>query len=177
MMQGDFTKLLLDIKSFFNLYVITFSSFWLLGLIKYLNKRYYNKDTPMKFLDMPIYSEYFSLIFGILFSVFIIVLYLKFHQLEMFENHISKNSIPFISWIASPLQTNISGLYIFVSLISLGIIYSLFLSIGHLFRPIPDECHLPPLFYRFIGAFDLIVFIVSSTLMYFLVKLLLNIRV
>jgi len=176
-MEEYLIKSIENIQSFFNLYVITFSSFGLLALIRYLNNKYYHDNTPLKFLDMPIYSEYFSLIFGILFFVFIVVLSFMFLQLDMIIKEIigaDKNfrlvkNIKLIHWIASPFSTK-STLFVFVLLISLGTLYSLVLGIGHLILRVPPKCRIPPNYYKWIGVVDLFVFCVSVTLMCLLLK-------
>ena len=133
---------------------------------------------------MPIHSEYFSLIFGILFLVFIVLIYLNFHQLHILVDKLyvenSTNEIiakiKFVAWIGSPFYMGKQGLYTFSSLIGLGLVYSLILGVSHLFLTIPKDCHITSKLFRFIGAFDVIVFCISATLIFYLLKYVMDIR-
>jgi len=168
-MEESVIKSLDSISNFFNLYVVTLSSYGLLGLIRLLNSKFYGEKSPIKFLDMNIYPEYFSLIFGILFFVFILVLHLMFLNLKTLIDQILLSSdgidliekLKYSGWFASPFSKGKSGPIIFASMISLGILYSIFLAIGHIIFPVPKNCKIPTIFYKLIGCFDLIVFSLS----------------
>ena len=70
-----------DIKVFINKSIITILSFHLIAIICYLNRQYFGDDTPLRFLDVTVHSEYTSFLSGILYFAFTLVMYSKFHQL------------------------------------------------------------------------------------------------
>ena len=171
-----------EIKKFFNKYVITFSSFLLVGLINDLNKKYYGETEVLNFLNMKIHPEYFSLILGVLIFVFIVVLYFKFSHLRQITDEIDKKNkemlknLKFIHWIASPFNTSKWGIVFFVSFIAIGVIYSIFLGFSHLFLPMPDWSKIPLLYYKAIGVFNTAVFFISAFLLRSMIKYIWGIR-
>jgi hypothetical protein len=67
-MEESLTKSVEAIGGFFHLYVITFATYGIIGIIRLLNNKYYGESSPIKFLDMNIYTEYFSLIYPMFFT-------------------------------------------------------------------------------------------------------------
>lgn len=181
-MENCLFKSLEYMRSFFNLYIITISSFAIMELIGYINNKYYNQDSKISFLNNTIYSDYFSLIYGILFLVFSFILFLMFLQLNTIisqipiEKDISTKlfeTLKYFPWISSPFHINFSGLIFFIFLISGGIIYTLSLSLSHLFKtpPVGKE-----FLFKGIGFFDLTVFIITLLLMVKIGKVVSEIR-
>ena len=168
-MEESLTKSLEAIGRFFHLYVITFATYGIIGVIRLLNNMYYKESTPLKFLDMNIYPEYFSLIYGILFFASIIVfhlMYLNFqgvitHAISTPEGMTNVKMIKYSSWVGSPFSKGKIGPIIFSSMIGLGMLYCLYLAVAHLFFPMPKNSQIPKCLYKMIGGFDLIVFAVS----------------
>lgn len=180
-MENCILKTFEHLRGFFNLYIITFSSFAVIELIRYINKEYYNKETPLNFLNNVIYTEYFSLIYGILFFAFILVIALMFYQLHSLALHISslknfdelKNIFRYFPWIASPFHKQIISLIIFVILTIAGIFYTLSLSMAHIFIKAPDGKEF---LFRLTGYFDFGVFIITLSLTIYVFLTILKIR-
>ncbi|MCF8146049.1 MAG: hypothetical protein K9N21_19255 [Deltaproteobacteria bacterium] len=168
-MEESLMKSLEAIGRFFHLYVITFATYGIIGVIRLLNNRYYKESSPLKFLDMNIYPEYFSLIFGILFFASIIVfhlMYLNFqsiiaHAISTPEGMTNVKMIKYGSWVGSPFSEGKIGPSIFSFMIGLGMLYCIYLTVAHLFFSMPENSKIPKWLYKMIGGFDLVVFAVS----------------
>lgn len=168
-MEESLMKSIEAIGGFFHLYVITFATYGIIGIIRFLNNKYYRESSPIKFLDMNIYPEYFSLIYGILFFASMVVIHLMFLNIQTLIAHSFSKSedvsvvkmLLYCSWIGSPFSIGKLGLTIFTSMISVGILYALYLAAGHLLFSMPKDCKIPEWLYRTIGGFDLMVFIMS----------------
>jgi hypothetical protein len=180
MEQQCLLKSLEYIRGFFNLYLITLATFGLKELINFLNRRYYDQkdNSEIDLLNRKIKKDYFSLIYGILFFAFFLIISFMFVQLEDLVRQTQscyKNILLYFPWIASPFHHNILSLILFISLIILGILYALGLGLSHLFREPPSNPKVKRLF-KNIGYANLMVFFISSVLMIKLIAIIIYIR-
>ncbi len=172
-----------EIKTFFNKCVITLSSFLFVGLIQTLNNKYHNAvPENMKFLELEIYPEYFSLMFGILVFVFIFVLYFKFMELREITEEIDMQDeavykkIRFVHWIASPFNKSKTGLYFFAIPLVILVVWLGKLGIAHLFFSMPGASEIELGLYKIIGIVDIIFFIISTYAVFSIGKQVLEMR-
>jgi hypothetical protein len=118
---------------------------------------------PIKFLNLEIYKEYFSLVYGILFGIFILILFLRMRCLKVITNRIKKENVElfrFFPWITSPFHKLTLGLILFFVSIGLGFIELGKVTRGHLFQKC-DNKFLIPWLYQAIGYVDAVVFILG----------------
>lgn len=86
-MEESLTKSVKAICGFFHLCIITFATYGLIGIIRLSDNKYYGESSPIKFLDMNIYPEYFSLIYGVLFFAAMVVFHLMFLNVQTLIAH------------------------------------------------------------------------------------------
>jgi hypothetical protein len=175
-MEDRLTQSIEDIKSFVNRSIITILSLYLVGIISFLNSKYFGDDTPIRFLDVRVYPEYISFLFGILYCAFALVMYFKFHQLSYLIDRAREDekddlfdTLKYYHWISSPFHRSKSGLLTFLTIICLMYLHLLWLCIAHLFFT-PARLSIPARLYRQIGIFDAIFFLVSMILVFFLLR-------
>ena len=122
-MKETILESLREIKKLVNLYLTTIGFLGLSYMILKLNTHQPGAQKPIEIFNLVIYPEYFSLIYGILFGVFIIALFIEIYllkrttiQIDSCENidDISLvNSIKFFPWVASPFHESKVGSIIF----------------------------------------------------------------
>jgi len=138
------------------------------------------KRKPIKIFNLEIYREYFSLVYGILFGVFILILFLKLYLLKIIldQKHLSNyDSIRFFPWVASPFHKSKIGLFIFIGVIIIGFSELGIVTYGHIWGSLPEEEIMSPWIYRrLIGGFDVFVLFVGFILCIFILKCILNIK-
>lgn len=173
-MEETILESLREIKKLVNLYITTIGFLGLTYMILELNTHQPGAQKPIEIFNLVIYPEYFSLIYGILFGVFIIVLFLKMYLLkntiirakscENADNINFVNTIKFFPSVVSPFHES-KVRFIFWCVILGGVGYLLLLAGGHIAG---DPSELPRMgtlwgmpIYNLIGYVDLLIFIVG----------------
>ena len=140
------------------------------------------KRKPIKIFNIDIYVEYFSLVYGILFSIFIVILFLRLRLLKNLicvkciqsrsnDDEINLyTSIKYFPWLCSPFHKSILGYIFFISVILLGFMELGFITYGHIFgSSIPNEAIMTTSMYRSIGHYDFFLFIFSIILFVYII--------
>ena len=187
-MKENIAKCLEQIRYIFNLYIVTLGFCLIYVVVKFVDK----EPHELKIFDIEVQSYYFSLVYGILFGLFVIVLYFKlrwFGTLIDFaftgnqattkssgddERQTLKTLIRFAPWHLSPFSSKYKNKLIspFQVPIALGVLWLLILAVSHLSANWGDKnltgivpFKIDLLIYKyFIGCVDLVVFVLSILL-------------
>ena len=187
-MKESITKCLEQIRSIFNLYIVTLGLCLIYAVINYVDK----EPHELKIFDIKVQPYYFSLVYGILFGLFVIVLYFQLRWFETLidytftgnqatakssgddERRALKTLIRFAPWHLSPFSSKYNNKLIspFQVPIALGVLWLLILAYGHLSANWGDKnltgivpIKIDLLKYKyFIGCVDLVVFVLSIIL-------------
>jgi len=129
-------ELLKEIKKLFNYYIYMVALRFLAWLIDSLKPE--PKGT-IEIFNLEIYPFYFSLVYGILFIVFIFLLFTRIRLLrktiakvDFGEDEEFSLQLKNFPWIASPIHELKVGYRIFRSIIAGGSLWLLWLSIAHI---------------------------------------------
>ena len=128
-MKSNILGALDGLKKLVNLYIATYALCFISTIngLKILNKE--RGDDPIEILGIKAYPHYYSLIFGIMFLAFIIVLAFRINLLkvtiEKYKQHFQKQTdselITLYPWIASPFHQSELGKVIFLLFIIFGL--------------------------------------------------------
>ncbi len=153
-----------EIQKTFNLYSLTLG-FLFLGIFMWLfNRQFGLEQSSIKLFDQVLYPEYASALIGLLFALFTIVLYSKYHFLQLklntyeHEDRAIKKSIAqellFYPWLASPLHISKRSTVLFWSMVLLGFLMVGWVSLYHLASSIETK---NPFIFRLIGWVDSVI--------------------
>jgi hypothetical protein len=159
------------VAQLFNLYAKTLGLVALGFVVQYMNHRFELKQDEIKIFNYVIYYQYFSLIYGILFALFIALLFfrLRLSMLALTGLYGKQTtdagklvaSVRHLPWVASPFQESIVGPCLFWSVLGLGFLFLCRLVYVHLFGPRPETAAVT---YVWIGGFDLMVLVAGLVL-------------
>jgi len=160
------------LKKTFNLYAMTLGVFGLGLVIRWLNKEFNLKQEEMKIFDFVVYPEYISAIIGLLFCLFVVVLFFQIRLVfsglkaarlgqSALETEIPE-SLQHFPWIACPLHESKLGPILFGLLLAVGCIILAVVSISH----INGEATSNPTAFKAIGYVDLAILIGGSILLW-----------
>lgn len=180
-MRDCIIEALKNIKKLVNLYLTTIGFMLLLYMINLLNPSTLGKIDSIKIFNLELYSAYFSLAYGILFGVFIVVLSLQIGVLKRTIIHIKSHekddfnslieSIKYYPWIVSPFHESKIGFLIFRSAIVVSFIFLGIIACSHMFGNIPQDANVIYEYkYRLIGYVDALIFIGGTVLATWLYK-------
>ena len=115
---------------------------------------------PIKFFTIEVYKEYFSLVYGLLFGIFIFILFLRMRFLKItvdqMQEEVNCDPYIFFPWLASPFHKLTTGFILFWIPITIGFTELSIVTGGHLFR---DSNYLMPWLFELIGIVDGVILI------------------
>jgi hypothetical protein len=172
--QDNVVGALDGLRKWFNLYVVTSA---LSALAMGLN---WDADT-VEFLGIEVEPEHFSLLYGVLFLVFIVVLCLRISlfniTIERTGQSLSEQGdsglVTLYPWIASPFHRSCHIGAIFWLLIGVGLLYVGWLAIWHYSAGLGTLCGTfgDDFYFRFtVGAVDNVAFLAGSALTFWMAK-------
>ena len=131
------------IRGLFNLYAAMLGMLAIGFVVKYMNSVFGFRQEPIKVFAYVIHEEYFSLVYGLLFAVFIVLLFLRLRLLKVALATCKAEGVdPFdelsvaarhFPWIASPLQRGAVGPSLFWFLLAVGFALLAEVTFSHLF--------------------------------------------
>lgn len=171
-MEKYLTSLLEDIKNFTTKSIIVVLSIHFFVVANWLNREYFNRNTPIIIFKVEVQSEYISLILGIVYCIMFINVCLKVNQLKwLICEHEKKGKecniyeiISYQIWTLSPFKKAKIGFAVFSSIIFLCCTNFLQITIGHLFF---SENHCIKRLYFYIGVINAILFCLSIVALLF----------
>ncbi len=130
------------LKKTFNLYAMTLGVLGLGRVIEWLNDVFSRKQIQMKIFDFVVHPEYVSAIIGLLWGLFLVVLFLQVRHVSSglkaawlgqstLKSEIIE-SLHHFPWIACPYHMSKLGLVLFWSLLGVGCMIVAIGSIGHI---------------------------------------------
>jgi len=150
------------IRGLFNLYTAMLGLLAIGFVVHWMNTEFGLKQEPLKIFSYVIHKEYFSLIYGLLFAVFVVLLYLRLRLLkDTFTVCKSGAAGPFdeirmvvrhFHWVASPFQRGSVGPFFFWSLLAAGFALLGKVTFSHLLGSLEQGSQCA---YVGIGIFDL----------------------
>lgn len=118
------------IRGLFNLYAAMLGMLAIRFVVQWMNSVFKFSQEPIKVFAYVIHEEYFSLVYGLLFAVFVVLLFLRLRLLkDAFTVCKAEGPDPFdelsvavrhFPWVASPLQKGAVGPSFFWSLLAAG---------------------------------------------------------
>lgn len=180
-MRNNILESLKGLKKIFNYYLALIGFLFLTwtSSLSLLNKQR-SPDSPINIFDIDVYAHYFSLVYGLVFMTFILVLFLGIRQLRTtIENHEEEFSkekdsklVNLFPWLTSPFHQSRLGPIGFALAISLGFIGLALVTVGHL-RGVnaPNQEIIELWVYQyFIGTVDAVSFVVCLVLILIAIK-------
>ena len=171
------------IRTWVNLYLTTSLLFLLAAITSWggiLNKQQDYK--PIEILGMEIHSHYFSFLYGVLFLIFISVLYFRLNLLKItferlgngFQKQNDSELVTLYPWIASPFHQSRRAAVTFWVFIGAGLLYLLWLASWHYaglgFDELPEDVIDLCIYRYFIGSVDIVAFLVGCVCTFFIAK-------
>lgn len=176
-MVDNVRQSLRNVERLLNLYVVTLGLLLLAMLIADLNRPASPVDGRQAFdiFGLTIYPEYLSLISGILFGIFIVVLFLQVRLLRgavLRASHGKRDEFVAVAdlvwnypWITSPFHALKTGTYLFWGIVFAGFCFIATIALSHILGiKQPDAEIMDEWIYRAIGYFDAVVIIISAAL-------------
>lgn len=172
-----------DMKGFTNKLLIMIVSLFLIARISYVNNRFIHAEsrelTPINFLDVPIYPEYISFIYGLLYLAYIGGIFIKIRQFGQGVDMVQEkgladqvfDSVTLYHWSLSPFHKTKSSYSTFVAILCLMCIHLAALSIGHILgvEQVPITASFPKPLFVGIGVFDAAVLCIFVIVVYHLI--------
>ncbi len=158
------TEELKSVRKTFNLYATTLGILILAVVIGRFNARFGLVQEKMKIFDLVVYPEYVSAIIGILFGLFVVILYLqirllkiglqKYVHAEHKECHHVATTVLYFPWVASPFHASKVGWVLFWCGIGSGCLVVLWVVVAHVLELIETSS---PKVFQAIGYFDFVI--------------------
>ena len=131
------------IRGLFNLYAAMLGMLAIGFVVQHMNSVFGFHQEPIKVFAFVIHEEYFSLVYGLLFAVFIVLLFLRLRLLKVALAACKAEGVGPIGelgvvarhfpWVASPLQRGAVGPSLFWLLLAVGLALLAEVAFAHLF--------------------------------------------
>jgi hypothetical protein len=174
-MKNNIIGALDGLRTWGNLYVATFG----LSILAMITTATV-EEKRIEILDIPVQRHHVSLLFGILFLIFISVLYFRINLLKTtvkshgkrLREQSGSELITLYPWIASPFHHSRRVAVTFWVFVGAGLGYVAWLAIWHYtagFGTVPKE--IADCYFRFvIGSVDVVAFLSGSAFTFFIAK-------
>ena len=156
----------------FNLYAITLGVIGMGHIIRWLNDQFGYEQTELRVFDFVVHPVYFSAIIGLLFALFVVVLFLQMRFVSSALDHArgrhselcdeALEGIRHFPWIACPFHASRLGLIIFWVLLILGCLILYGVSLSHI---LGETWSRSPSVFSLIGYVDAAILVGSVILL------------
>jgi hypothetical protein len=134
-----------SIKKLFNFYITILAIFFLRLIIKSLDAYLGKGVSEFEILDFKVDPQYFSLIYGILFLTFTVLMRFKIRLFKIIISNLGPNNkehhdfsfLRYSTWLSSPFKKSKKGSEAFWILIGIGVFYLFLITLSHIFW-LPD---------------------------------------
>lgn len=176
-MEETILEAVKQIRMIYNYYLAMMGLMALWTVIHFQNSVFDFKQENIRIFNFKIHSEYFSLIYGVLFGVFVAILFLQLHLLKsalisvdpgQYKDAVEfAKEIRYFPWIASPFHEAKIGPIIFWSILVIGFLILVSLVRSHVW---PKEQFKEISAFARIGYIDLAILIGTLILLGFIIE-------